>query len=282
MKRSPVTVALAVAVALGAAVAGLVPGASGGYTARITNSTNTAASAPYFTCAGAATADRATAVLQYPLTDAAGSLTVTDASGNSNTGTYRGSVTTAAAPGACARDGGTAYVLDGTSSYITTTTQYTNPSVFTLEAWFKTSVPSGKVIQFGGSQNGTAGSYDRQLYLTTAGALTFGCYNGGYKVVASPGNVADGTWHHVIATLAPAGNANPGMRLYLDGALVASNATYTAAESISGYWRVGYGATGAWPNVGTNGYFTGAMRHIGIYSVAFTPAQVAAHYGAGR
>ncbi len=47
--------------------------------------------------------------------------------------------------------------------------------------------------------------------------------------------MTDGKWHHVVVTM----SAATGMKHYLDGALVASNAAYAAAESSTGYWRVG-------------------------------------------
>ena len=51
------------------------------YTARVTDSANTAATAPYFTCTGAVGADTANALFAYRLTEASGSKTATDWSG---------------------------------------------------------------------------------------------------------------------------------------------------------------------------------------------------------
>ena len=51
--------------------------------------------------------------------------------------------------------------LRGSSS-----TQYSNPRTYSLEAWFKTtSTNGGKIIGFGSSQTGTSGSYDRHVYM---------------------------------------------------------------------------------------------------------------------
>ena len=59
------------------------------YTARVTNSANTAATAPYFTCTGAVGADTANALFAYRLTEASGSKTATDWSGRARTAPTR-------------------------------------------------------------------------------------------------------------------------------------------------------------------------------------------------
>ncbi len=285
MKRPRlITVALTGLLAIGAAAAGVTPGASGGYVAKIVNSANSVGSAPYFTCAASTGADRASALFQLPLTEPAGSTTAVDAGRNAYAGTYQGPMTTASSPGACNRDGGTAYVLNGTSSYVSTATaaKQTNPTTFTLEVWFKTTTPTGKLIGFGTAQTGASPQYDRHLYITSAGQLTFGIYMGGTRTLTTASAVTDGAWHHVIATLAPAGAANPGMTLYLDGQQVANNSTYTTPEGTSGWWKIGYDNQSAWPGTGTSGYFNGSMRYVAVYTTAFTPGQVANHYAAGR
>lgn len=281
-KPSRSVAALTALVALAAVVAGIAPGASGGYQAKITNSSNTAASAPYFTCAASIASDKATAVFQLPLTEAAGATSASDVSGNANTGTYQGPMSTAAGPSACSRDGGTAYVLNGNSSFLTTTPKITNPNTFTLEVWFKTSTPTGKLIGFGNSQTGSSSSYDRQLYITSGGLLTFGTYNSGTKTITTTSTVTDGTWHQAIATFAPAGTSNPGMTLYLDGKQAAVNTSYTTAESNTGWWRIGWDNQSGWPSIGSSAYFNGALRYVSVYTSAFTPTQVGNHYAAGR
>ncbi|MBN9239905.1 MAG: signal peptidase I [Micrococcales bacterium 70-64] len=266
-------------VALGAQA---VPSSSAAYLARVTNSINTTATAPYFTCAGAtnATAERAGAIFVFPLNENGISylLGATDQSGHAN-GTYRGAfATSTTTPLACPRDAGGAYVLNGSSSYVTSPTQLANPTTFSAEVWFKTTVASGKLIGFGNSNNGTSSQFDRHIYLSTTGQLVFGVYNGGTNVITSPLAYTNGAWHHVVATMSP----SAGMSLYVDGALVASSATFTVPENTTGYWRVGYDSLSGWPSTGTNYYFTGQMRWAAAYSIALTPAQVAAHYNAGR
>lgn len=273
------TALVAAVIAVAAVVTAVVPGTSSGFVSRITNGANTAATAPYFTCTAAATADKSTAVFQYALRETSGSLFVTDSSGAGNTGIYRGTMrANTTTPMACPRDTGSAYVLNGTSSYVSTSTRITNPTVFSEEAWFKTTVAGGKIIGFGSSQTGSSTQNDRHVYVSTTGQIVFGAYNGTTQVITSPDTYTDGDWHHVAATMSPA----TGMRLYIDGDLVASNASYTAGENYAGYVRIGYDNTANWPGSGTQYYFNGSLRFAAFYTSVLTPAQVLNHYASGQ
>jgi hypothetical protein len=265
------------AAALGAVLL-LAPGTSGAYTAAIRNTNNTAASsAAFFTCSSAFAADKANALFAYPLNEASGSTTAVDAASGSYPGTYRGSMTSeTTSTRACPRDTGGAYVLDG-SDFVTNSLQAQGPATFSTEVWFRTTVKGGKLIGFGNSQSGSSSAYDRHTYVSTTGQLAFGTYNGGYQTITSSANVADGAWHHVVTTMSTA----TGMTLYLDGARVAGNTGFTAPESNSGYWRIGYDNTSGWPNAGSN-YFVGSMRFAAVYKTALTATQVKNHYDAGR
>jgi len=280
-RRAPRLAGVAASVAAAAlgAVLLLAPGTNGAYTAAITNTNNSAASsAAFFTCSSAFAADKANAVFAYALNEASGSTTATDAATGAYPGTYRGSMTsTNVSPQACPRDAGGAYTLNGSTSQLTNSLMAQGPSTFSTELWFKTTVKGGKLIGFGNSASGSSSAYDRHTYVSTTGQLVFGTYNNGYQTLTSPANVADGAWHHVVSTMSP----STGMTLYVDGARVAGNTAFTAPESNTGYWRIGYDNTSGWPNPGNN-YFTGSMRFAALYKTALTATQVKAHYDAGR
>ncbi|OUE18995.1 hypothetical protein BFL36_13205 [Clavibacter michiganensis] len=280
-RRAPRLAGVAASVAAAAlgAVLLLAPGTNGAYTAAITNTNNSAASsAAFFTCSSAFAADRANAVFAYALNEASGSTTAADAATGAYPGTYRGSMTsTNVSPQACPRDSGGAYTLNGSTSQLTNSLMAQGPSTFSTELWFKTSVKGGKLIGFGNSATGSSSAYDRHTYVSTTGQLVFGTYNNGYQTLTSPASVADGAWHHVVSTMSP----STGMTLYVDGARVAGNTAFTAPESNTGYWRIGYDNTSGWPNPGSN-YFTGSMRFAALYKTALTATQVKAHYDAGR
>ncbi|MFS0728979.1 LamG domain-containing protein [Curtobacterium sp. 1P10AnD] len=247
--------------------------------AKITNDTDTAGTAPYFTCSAAVGADTANAVFAYRLGEASGSTVATDWSGKGQNGAYQGSVAAVApSPNACPRDAGTAYQLNGSTSFVSTPTRYTNPTTFSTEVWFRSTVAGGMLVGFGSNQITTSGQHDRQVYLNTAGQLVFGSYNGTTQVVTSPKAYTDGAWHHVVATM----SASTGMKLYADGALVASNAAYTTPENYAGYWRIGYDTVSGWPGQPSNFFFTGQMRYAAVYSTVLSATQVANHATAGR
>lgn len=273
-RRRAVALTAAGAVAAVAVLAAAVPSASGAFSARITNSQDLAATAPYFRCDDALAADRSAALFQWPLTDASGSTVVSDTSGNGRTGAYQGTTTAdGTTPIACPRDGGTAWRLDGSTNYADYATAQSSPQVFTVEVAFQTTVKGGKLVGFGSAATGASSTYDRHLYINNAGLLVFGIYSGGCRTVTSKTVVTDGAWHHAAATLSSAG-----MKLYLDGVLVDSTTQWTTAETNTGYWRLGYDSLGgSWPNLPASPWFKGRLRAAAVYTSELTAQQIAAH-----
>lgn len=212
------------------------------------------------------------------------------------------------------------------------------PTTFSLEAWFSTSLPSGTTYNgriIGLENSNTAanngGNYDRQIYLDKDGYLVFAIYRASpsnglqYSIAtsyapASAGNgkFNDGSWHHVVGTANTSGGTTQ-MNLYADGKFISgtsftsidqwlvSGSTYTV-----GYWKVGCGTLGPWPDsalassatgntmttaTGASGisgqtttpslyvskptYFTGNLQFVAAYTKVFTAAEVAEHYLAG-
>ena len=72
------------------------------------------------------------------------------------------------------------------------------------------------------------------------------------------------------------------MKLYADGALVASNAGYTTSLGYLGFWRWGqlqvYSLFTGSPTAGS--YFTGVLDEVAVYGVQLLDARIAAHYSA--
>jgi hypothetical protein len=207
--------------------------------------------------------------------------TATDFSPRKSNGTYQGARATGAPPtrAGCPRDGGAAYVLDGSTSYVTNPSVWTGTSVFTAEVWFRTTVAGGRLIGFGDRATGPSIVFDRMIYMTDDGRLVFGVHPDTMHTITSRAgvNYADGAWHHAAATLSPAG-----MVLYVDGAVVARDTATTTAQGITGYWRIGYDSVFGWPSAPSNPSFTGSMRFAAVYTVALSGEQIARHYTAGR
>lgn len=206
-------------------------------------------------------------------------------SGTGTAGRYTGGYTLGQ-PGAIACQSGAAaraVRLDGVTGQIVRNSNATTagPSSFTLEAWFRTTTGGGKLVGFGDQRTTSSSTYDRHLFLTDGGAVVFGVRSGTAREVVSPASYADGRWHHVVATLGAASPTN-GMRLYVDGTLVASRLDTTSAQSYSGYWRIGFDNLASWGSAPSNHYFAGDLDEVAIYPTTLTATRVAAHYNARR
>ncbi len=205
--------------------------------------------------------------------DEASGTTASDYAGSSNL--TEGAGVTHSTAGAITGDPDTADTFSGTSTgWAQTTTAVTGPQTFTEQAWIKTSSKTGgKIIGFGSGVNGAlSSSNDRNVYMDNAGHLIFGVYPGSVVTIASPSTYNDGKWHQVNATLSSAG-----MMLYVDGKLVASNATTTTAQQFSGYWRVGGDTLSGWTSAPTSNFFNGSIDEVAIYPTALTAAQITPH-----
>ena len=166
---------------------------------------------------------------------------------------------------------GYAAAFDGQSGAIGSAQQYTNPTVYSEEAWFNTTTASGgKIMGFGNAQSGLSSNYDRHVYMLPSGQLVFGTWTGTENLAQTTGSYNDGKWHYVVATQGP-----DGMKLYVDGQVAATN-PQTQAQSYSGYWRVG----GDSPWGGDSAYFAGTIDEVAFYSTELSATQVMNHYNA--
>ncbi len=195
-----------------------------------------------------------------------------DVSGSGNNGTLQ------AAPTATTDRFGqtnTAYSFNGTSQFVSTATQFNNPTNFTASVWFNTTTTSGgKLIGFGSGQTGVSGNYDRHIYMTNAGTIVFGVYSGSVQTIASTTSYNDGVWHLATASL----SSTNGMKLYIDGILVQSNAAITTPQNFTGYWRIGYDNLDGWTSQPTSRYFQGKLDDILIYNRELSAAEVTTTY----
>ncbi len=195
--------------------------------------------------------------------------TAEDASPHAHDGAYFGGVTRSQSSPVSTV--GSAVLFNGTDASVGSEDQFTNPTVYSTEAWFKTtSTVGGKIIGFGAAQSGLSGSYDRHVYMTPDGRLNFGTWTGVENVATSTASYNDNAWHHVVATQGP-----DGMKLYVDGALVGTNAN-PAAQEYAGYWRVG--GDNAWD--GSQAYFPGLIDEAAVYGKVLSLEQVRSHYRA--
>jgi signal peptidase I len=228
--------------------------------------------------------------------------TAADSSGNGRTGTYSPNGTTTnftrLADGALVTDTpDRAVSLANANSCIhtTSTSSINAPQVFSLIAWFRAPgsyTNGGKMVGFERPRTGvsapTDGAYDRHIYMDGQGRVWFGVYNNAHVAVSSGTGLNNNQWHMAVATQSAAG-----MRLYIDGVQVASNAN-TVAETQTGWWRAGCGNLAGWGDqwggnndpgtdsaTAQNRPFQASLDEITVYSgTALTASQVAFLYWA--
>jgi PKD repeat protein len=152
------------------------------------------------------------------------------------------------------------------------------PQTFSLEAWLRTSSGNGgKIIGFGDSNTGRSGAdgNDRLLYMNNAGQIYFGVRPdmGTRITINSPSAYKDNAWHQVVGTLGA-----DGMKLYVDGNLVASNASVTKAQVYRGFWRVGGDRLSSWPSTPNREAITANLDELAVYPYAVSLGHIRAHY----
>jgi galactose oxidase len=210
----------------------------------------------------------------WPLSDAAGSTSAADLSGNRDTGVFSSTGVTYQTASPVEGSSGDGITLNG-GSVVQTQPQETLSS-YSEELWFKTtSTAGGNLATFGDSPNGTGSNtqQDRSIYMTAAGNVAFGTSPQQMVAIQSPDSYNDGQWHFVVAT-----QGADGMNLYVDGKLVASNTT-SGAQSYLGYWQLGGTTSAGWPNAST-GAFAGSMSDAALFASELTAAQIQAEYDA--
>ncbi|MGH7234535.1 MAG: LamG-like jellyroll fold domain-containing protein, partial [Candidatus Saccharimonadales bacterium] len=190
-----------------------------------------------------------------------------DASGNGNTGTAEGGV---GASATSQYTDGSSASFNGSSSYVETTAGV-NPQVLSEGAWFETT-SSGGIMGMTSVQNtATPAEWDRMLWVDAAGHVVYGVYPGQIEEITSPGVYNTGDWYYVLGTVGP-----NGMDLYIDGALVASNALVTYPQSYTGYWHLGFTYTNTWPDAPTSNYLNGNLMDAAVFNAQLTSSTVGA------
>ena len=208
--------------------------------------------------------------------------TVADSSTGLSSGFTQSSPTLRQA-GALLGDADTSMTFNGTTQFMSSSAKVPTPATFSVEAWVKTtSTSGGKIIGFGDRQTGydfggnpaVSGSYDKHMYMTNDGRVTFGVWVGYAETLSSAAGLNDGQWHHLVGT-----QGASGMALYVDGARVGRNGQ-TSSQAYDGWWRVGGDNLGGWPDQPASNFFSGSIDEVAVYPAALSKARVQAHYAA--
>ena len=232
----------------------------------------------YYTCQAAISAVNPDEY--YRLAETTGTAAA-DSSGHAYTGTYTGTFTLGIA-GAC---GVGVTPNSAAAAYVATPQSYNDPSVYSEAIWFKTASTAsttGRLVGFGSASTGGSGNYDRHVYMSADGKLNFGVVNGtllifsNAVILTSPAAYNDAKWHYVVAT-----QSGTGMKLYVDGALVNSNAIANQ-QNYTGYWRVGWDNNFNWGSQTNSNYFNGSFSNAAFWSsTELNSTQIYDQYVAG-
>jgi O-glycosyl hydrolase len=145
---------------------------------------------------------------------------------------------------------------------------------FTIETWVKLNSISNwaRIFDFGNNttnymflspQNGSTGRL--RFAITTASS-------GGEQQINGPAPLSVGAWNHVVVTL----NGHTGI-LYLNGLAVGTNSTMTLTPLSLGTTSNNYLGKSQW----SDPYLNGQIDEFRIYTVALSPAEVAATFNLG-
>jgi hypothetical protein len=158
-------------------------------------------------------------------------------------------------------------LTQSSSAYLSTLTSVANPQNFSVTAWFYYATgASGTILALNSSPDSTAGTADRALWLQN-NRVYWGIDNGALTSIRS-GTLTANTWHQAAASIGASG-----MRLYIDGALIATNATVTTARNFTGYWHVGWGAQSGWTNGPANSFWNGRLANVAVIPGQISAAQ---------
>ena len=162
--------------------------------------------------------------------------------------------------------------FDGDNDFVSSNATFSGPTVYTEEAWFKTTTTrGGKIIGFGCSQDNSSGCYDRHTYMQDNGQLVFGVWTGQTNTITTTNSYNDGQWHHMVAT-----QSGSGLKLFVDGELTGTN-PQTQAQDYAGFWKVGGDNT--WGS--SSAYFNGSIDEAAVYSYELPVNRIQAHFVAG-
>ncbi len=187
-----------------------------------------------------------------------------DSTSNANAGTNSGSTNLASAK-ISAGD-----TFNGTSQFISVNDSASLDITgnLTISAWIRKTSNSG----YDTIAAKSVGGNDYNYYFSTSGdELEFGFTTtpGSYQFVASSAvNLATNTWYHVVATYDDAANS---MRLYLDGAQVASGSTTGSLVTNAGALQLGRSTT-------AGEFFDGSLDEVKIEAVTQSAGWIQTQY----
>lgn len=169
--------------------------------------------------------------------------------------------------------------FDGASNAFveTATSNSALPSSFSVAAWFR--APSGLgtgggIMSFDSAQAGGGTSHDPLVWMDNSGKIVVGTFAGAAQEATSSASYNDGNWHLLVATV-----SSGGLKLYIDGSLITTNASGTSGGGGGGYWLIGYSNEASWSDAPSDLYWTGDIAHAAYFPSALSAAQITTLHG---
>ena len=165
-------------------------------------------------------------------------------------------------------------VLTGSNYQDVASSSSLKPSQFSVAAWFKTSSNFGSdafIVNKGGIGSDSSGqNLNYGIWMNSAEQIKAGfeTSSGTDQYVTSPGTYNNGQWHYVVVT-----NDGSTVRLYIDGAQVATKSTSGASPETSGTKPVRVGANSRVTPPGN--FFTGEVDEVRVWNDDLTTQQAA-------
>ena len=201
--------------------------------------------------------------------------TVTDSMGTAN-GSAAGLTNTS---GAIVGDGDQASTFAGSStSRVGSSSTFAAPDSLSYELWFKTNTTTGgELVGLGSAASGNSGTYDRAVYMSNNGRLSFASYFGVWRTMQTTSAFNDNAWHHLVMA-----QGLDGSTMYVDGKTVASSrAIRYGRRGFNARVRIGGDVTSAFPNAPSSQWFKGSIDDVAVYPYGLTKAQALAHRDLG-
>jgi RHS repeat-associated protein len=197
-----------------------------------------------------------------------------------NDGSYVGSPTLGAAPGALNSDANTAVAFNGNSYLSLSDPVQFGSANFTIEGWFKTSSQAGNQQIWESDYAGTP-TQPQDVFLGLAGGkMMFQVEDqaGTLALVTSSLSYNNNAWHYVAAVR----NGNT-FTVYVDGASVGSTTPTQTLGSVDLSGSVPTIGDGQSTSSNSHGayYFGGSLDEVAVYQSALSSSRVSAHYNAG-
>jgi hypothetical protein len=214
------------------------------------------------------------------LTSAAGALAVeSDTSGDGDDAFPRGGVTF----GVSGPLSAAAASFNGSTGMLETEQKLASPSSgnVTLSAWVSVASgysSGGEIVGFANTQTGTPTLWTPNLWMDNSGHIAAGEYTGSAAEVATTSATYNtGSWYYVVASF----SSTAGLKIYVNGSSVATNASATSAQAYVGYWTVGWAYGATYSPVPSSYYLAGSLAEVAVFPSALSAAQVTTLYNSG-